>query len=143
MKLHHNTQWRRLAASQCSAFTLVEALTLLAILGIVAALVGAAIAYPAIGIFPFGPEKTITAKVERLYVDYSGGKDSSSSHYMVGTDQGVFEVNNSMWLWMWDADERYASMKQGETYRLRVKGKKVLNMLFQEYPGVISVERAQ
>lgn len=34
-------------------------------------------------------------------------------------------------------------MKEGENYRLRVKGKKVLNMLFQEYPGVISVERAE
>lgn len=42
----------------------------------------------------------MTCKVERLYVDFSGTKDSSKSHYMVGTDQGVFEVDNSIWLWM-------------------------------------------
>lgn len=132
-----------LAASPCSAFTLIEALTLIAILAIVVFLIGTLLVYPVLGMFPFGPEKTVTAKVERLYVDYSGGKNSSSSHYMVGTDQGVFECDNSLWLWIWDADERYSSMKQGETYRLRVKGKKVLNMLFQEYPGIVSVEKAE
>lgn len=134
MKKTTNTKHR-------SGVSLIGLLAVITILAIFLLLVGACFSGPVIGVFPFGPEKTVTAKVERLYVDYSGGKESSSSHYMVGTDQGVFEVDNSMWLWIWDADERYASLKAGETYRLRVKGRKVLNFFFQQYPGIVSVEK--
>lgn len=96
---------------------------------------------PYLGLYPFGKTKTVTAKVDRVYVDYSGGKDSSSSHYMVGTDQGVFEVSNSLWLWIWNADETYSKIEQGKTYEFQIKGRKLLNMFFQDYPGVIGVTR--
>lgn len=126
-----------------SGFVLMKVMILLAILAVVAALAFAIIAPPMMGVFPFGPESNVVAKVDRLYVDYSGGKDSSSSHYMVGTDVGVFEVNNSIWLWMWDADKRYAKIKEGGTYKFRVKGSEVLGLLFQEYRGIISVEQVE
>jgi hypothetical protein len=90
----------------------------------------------AFGVFPFGPETQITVKVERVYVD-AGNK---ASHYMIGTDQGVFEVDNNLWLWMWNADELYAKIEPGHTYRFTIKGHKVLNWWFQKYPGVISAK---
>jgi len=133
----------KLKTTNIAAFTLIEALVTFSVIGILLLVAFGLISGPVLGLFPFGPEKTVTAKVERLYVDYSGGKDSSKSHYMVGTDQGVFEVDNSLWLWIWDADERYSTLKQGETYNLRVKGNKMLNFLFQEYPGVVSIEKAE
>lgn len=122
------------------ASSLTEILVVLSIVGIVLCLI---LGGPLLGTFPFGPSRTVIAKVERLYVDYSGGKDSSSSHYMVGTDQGVFECDNSLWLGLWDADERYASLKQGDTYELKVKGRKVINFFIQEYPGIVEVKKAQ
>ena len=100
---------------------------------------------PLVGIFPFGPEEEVTATVTRAYVDISITKDSdgnqnSASHYMVGTDKGVFEVDNSLWLWKWNADEVYASLEEGKTYRFTTKGRKVVNFLLQEYPRVIRAE---
>jgi prepilin-type N-terminal cleavage/methylation domain-containing protein len=124
-------------------FTLIELMIVLAILAVVAVLAVAILVPPIAGLFPFGEYSTVTAKVDRLYVDYSGGKDSQSSHYMVGTDAGVFEVDNSLWLWMWDADKRYAQIKEGHTYRFRVKGSEMINMLFQSYPGIVAVERVE
>ena len=124
-----------------SGFELNELMIMVAIVFVVVSLLFVIMARPVMGIFPFGPESSVTAKVERVYVDYSGGKESSSSHYMVGTDVGVFEVDNSLWLWMWDADKRYAKIKEGNTYAFRVKGREVIGLLFQEYPGIIAVEQ--
>lgn len=95
---------------------------------------------PILGLYPFGPKRSLVIKVERLYVDYSGGKDTPNSHYMVGTDQGVFECGNSWWLGIWNSDEIYSSLKQGESYRIDVKGRKMLNMIVQKFPGIIAVQ---
>ena len=92
-----------------------------------------------LGLFPFGPEEEVHAKVQRLYVDVSGDKDYTKSHYMVGTDKGVFEVSNSLWLWMWDADKRYSQLQNDKEYKLKVKGNELINILFQEYPRITSV----
>jgi hypothetical protein len=96
-----------------------------------------------LGLFPFGPEQEIAAKVQRLYVDVSGSKDSTSSHYMVGTDKGVFEVSNSLWLWMWDADKRYSQLETDKEFKLKVKGNELINIIFQEYPRILSVTPIQ
>ena len=114
--------------------TLVEILVVVAIIGI---LFSTVFCRPFLGVFPFGPEKVVEAKVERLYVDYGGGE--GSSYYMVGTDQGVFEVDNSIWLGIYDADETYSKLKEGKSYFLRTKGNKVIGMFFQEYPVIIMV----
>ena len=92
-----------------------------------------------LGLFPFGPEQEVHAKIQRLYVDVSGDTQSTKSHYMVGTDKGVFEVSNSLWLWIWDADKRYSQLQVDNKYQLRVKGKELVNFLFQEYPKILSV----
>jgi len=94
---------------------------------------------PILGIFPFGPVSETAVTVQRLYVDYSGSGDSRASHYMVGTDKGVFEIDNSLWNWIWNADELYAKLVAGETYRVKTKGNKVVNFFFQKYPYIIEV----
>jgi len=91
---------------------------------------------PVLGIYPFGPREQVTATVDRVYVDYSGTGDSQESSYMVATDHGVFEVDNSLWLGIWNADKTYGKIKEGHTYRFEVKGREVLNLFFQEYPGI-------
>ena len=107
------------------------------------AMVGMLLAKPLVGMYPFGPEKQVSARVERCYVDISGSGDSKKSHYMVATDKGMFEVDNSLWLWIWNADEIYGRISQGSNYTFTVKGVKCINMIFQEYPGIIKVETSQ
>lgn len=124
--------------SYSSGVTLIEILIVVAILFV---LFGVLLPKPFVGVFPFGPKETVTAKVERLYVDYANNGETSSSHYMVGTDAGVFECDNSFWLGLWDADERYSRLKEGETYTFVVKGRKVTNFLFQEYPGIVEIRK--
>ena len=90
----------------------------------------------AYGVNGFGPEKEQVITVERLYVD--GGK---SSHYMVGTDKGVFEVSNFKFpIQIWNSDEIYSSLKVGEKCTIKTKGNKILNWYFQEYPYIIEVK---
>ena len=90
----------------------------------------------AYGVNGFGPEKEQVVTVERLFVD--GGKHS---HYMVGTDKGVFEVSNFKFpVQIFNSDEIYSSLKVGETYTIKAKGNKILNWYFQEYPYIIEVK---
>lgn len=95
-----------------------------------------------IGIGGWGPTAQVTgATVQRLYVDFeSKSKDGSESAYMVGTDKGVFEVDNGFLLSVWNADELYAKLQVGKTYNFVTKGKKVANIFFQEYPYIVHAE---
>ncbi len=91
------------------------------------------------GVNGFGPEEEQVVTVERLYVD--GGK---SSHYMVGTDKGVYEVSNFMFpVQIYNSDEIYSNLKVGEKYTIKTKGNKILNWYFQEYPYIIEVKGAR
>ena len=94
------------------------------------------VAYVVRGCGVFGPTVAREVTVQRLYVD--GGKDSS--HYMVGTDQGVFEVDNGLLLWQWNSDELFARLKEGKRYKITTEGRQVVGFLFQEYPYVTAVE---
>jgi hypothetical protein len=87
------------------------------------------------GVQGFGPEKEMVIQVQRLYVD-----SGSSSHYMVGTDQGVLEVQNRLIPFqMFNSDEVYSQLEVGKTYQVTVKGNKVLNWWYQEYPYIIKI----
>lgn len=80
-----------------------------------------------------GSYRTITVnEKERVY------QNRDSSKYLVFTDQGVFEVTDSL-LWMsFDASDRYAELKPGHTYRIYEKGWRsgILSM----YPNILEIE---
>lgn len=117
-------------------FTLTEFLITLAIVGIIFA---AALIPFAIGAGGFGPTNKHVVTVTRLYVDHSGSGDSATSHYMVGTDKGVFEVDNGILLGIWNADELYASLRENHRYSVVTKGNRVVSWYAQEYPYIIQV----
>lgn len=90
-----------------------------------------------LGIKGFGPESIQQVTIQRLYVD--GGK---SSHYMVGTDQGVLEVDNILWpVQVFNSDELYSQLEVGKTYTVKIKGNKVINWFVQEYPYIIEIQK--
>ncbi len=84
----------------------------------------------------FGKKSNVDCTVQRLYVDMSG----RSSHYMVGTDKGVYEVGNGFLIGIWNADEIYADIKEGRSYHFTTRGNKALGMFYQYYPFIVKVE---
>lgn len=89
-----------------------------------------------LGVKGFGPEYVNTVTIQRLYVD--GG---SSSHYMVGTDKGVYEINNITFpVQLFNCDELYSKLEVGKTYNVKIKGNKVTSWLVQEYPYIIEIK---
>jgi hypothetical protein len=81
----------------------------------------------------FGPERDEQITVQRLYVD--------KSNYMVGTDKGVYEVQNFILpIQIFNSDELYSKLEVGKTYNVTLKGNKVLNPFMQQYPYIISIK---
>ena len=115
-------------------YTSIEILIGVTIVGLIAL---AVIIPVTAGIGGFGPTNIVEATVTRLYVDAAG---EQGSHYMVATNQGVFEVDNGLLLWIWNADEIYGALQTGKTYRFTTKGNKVVNFMFQEYPYIVKAQ---
>lgn len=92
-----------------------------------------------LGLYPFGPESTQTITVDRLYVDAHG----KSSSYMVASDKGIFEMDNSIILGIYNIDELYGKLEAGKSYEVTVKGGKLLNFLFQAYPCIMTVQEVK
>ena len=87
------------------------------------------------GVNGFGPEYVNNVTINRLYVD--GGK---ASHYMVGTDKGVYEIRNHLIpIQLFNCDELYSKLEVGKTYLVKIKGNKVINWFMQQYPYIIEI----
>ncbi len=113
-------------------------ITILGILTITpAAIIGSMfLLWYSLGVRGFGPEYVNTVTVQRLYVD--GG---SSSHYIVGTDKGVYEIDNILFpIQLFNCDELYSKLEVGKIYKVKVKGNKVTNWFIQQYPYIIEIE---
>jgi hypothetical protein len=105
---------------------------------VVILLVGVLIfAPPIFGLPPFGERNEVVATVQSKHIDNNGDAGSS---YMVVTDKGVFEVNNSLWLWLWNSDEIYGKIEVGKTFTFSIKGRKCANFIFQKYPYIEKIK---
>lgn len=92
-----------------------------------------------IGIGGWGPTNTADVTIIRTYVDVRKSGDNIQSHYMVSTDQGIFEIDNGILLGLWNADGLYGKLKPGVIYHITTKGRKIVNILIQEYPYIVRV----
>ncbi len=112
-------------------FTLTEVITLLAIVLL-------------LGIFlfqglhralqPDPPARLVTAEVIKTWVD----TDHRTSHYMVATTAGVFEVANGIRTGIYNADEIFGLLRPGQTYTFTLRGQKRLGPGIQDYPFILS-----
>ena len=92
------------------------------------------------GIGGWGPTYTVTATVQGKHVDISKSEDSTTTHYMVATDKGGFEVDNGILLGIWNADEIYGSLQENKTYTFTVKGNRYVSWYGQYYPYIVSAK---
>jgi prepilin-type N-terminal cleavage/methylation domain-containing protein len=119
-----------------SGYTLVEIMIVLVIIGLVVAIAMPLIASIVHGVGSLGPTRRQIVTVESAHVDVKEG----GSHYMVGTDAGVFELENGFFLGIYNADELYAKLKKGGRYAITTKGNKAIGFWMQEYPYIVSIE---
>ena len=107
---------------------------------IIFAIIAWSISY-GLGIGGFGPTNQLTVKVLKTYVDISKDDEGgSSSHYMVMTDKGSFEVDNGILLGMWNADDVFGKLEVGKTYTITTKGRRYQNAFMQEMPYITSIK---
>lgn len=84
--------------------------------------------------------RVVECVVTSKHVDISGSGDYQASHYMVTTDQGVFEIDNGIIMGIWNADELYGRLEVGKRYRIVVQGDTTTAFWTQTYPFVQAVE---
>jgi hypothetical protein len=93
-----------------------------------------------LGVGGWGPTRVQDVTVTKCWVDYSKDSDGvMQSHYMVGTDQGVFEVANGWLLGMCNADVVYGKLEVGKRYTIKTKGNQHVNFAMQYYPYIVKV----
>lgn len=107
------------------------------LLFLLAAILGACVADPLLGVGGYGPVNKYSVTVVSKHIDAQ--KDSSS--YMVNTNNGTFEVDNGMLLDVWNADEIYGSILVDHEYCFTAKGNRVTNFWMQQYPYILKVEK--
>jgi hypothetical protein len=126
--------------------SVVEVLIIVGIIALIAGLIWKAdfrTGEERLGVGAYGPTQflkdvTVTDKHRDTASEGMGDKQKTKTHYMVSTDQGVFEVDNGKGL-IWNADELYGKLNVGRRYNLTVKGNKVLDAKYQYYPYIVEV----
>jgi hypothetical protein len=118
-----------------SGLSAIEAMIVIVIVALVLAMLVPGCQYIGGGCGSFGPTTRQIVTVETKHVD-----SGESSHYMVGTDAGVFEVQNGFFLGIYDADDVYAKLRIGGRYQVTTKGNRVVNFWLKEYPYIVSIE---
>lgn len=105
---------------------------------IVAVVTGLLARKPVAGFGAWGQRRAITATVRKTWVDVQWG----FSHYLVATDQGVFEIANNHRLYVRDADEMFGLIEAGKTYIFDLCGNTTTNALANYYPLIVTFDPA-
>lgn len=82
-------------------------------------------------------ETTVTFTVE----DKAIKRYSDDDKYLVYTDNGTYEITDSLVYWRWDSSDLYGKIKVGETYEAKVYGWRI--PIFSSYKNIVSVEEVE
>lgn len=82
-------------------------------------------------------ETTVTFTVE----DKAIKRYSDDDKYLVYTDNGTYEITDSLAYWRWDSSDLYGKIKVGKTYEAKVYGWRI--PIFSSYKNIVSVEEVE
>ena len=86
---------------------------------------------------------TVEHQYDVTIIDKHIDHSEDGSFYMVTTDKGVFEVNNGLFINVWNADEIYGNLTIGKKYHIRTKGIKEVDFLVQMFPYIVEYKEIQ
>jgi hypothetical protein len=81
-----------------------------------------------------GTERTVTATITKTWVQQT--KDGSQ--YMIGTNKGVFEDDDSLFYLKFSSSDYYNNMQVGKTYTFDVTGWRI--PILSAWPNIVSCE---
>lgn len=83
----------------------------------------------------YGSEEEINVTVKEKWVkNYS----DSSIYLFSDTDGNVYEITDSLFLWKWEASNRYAFIEINKTYQITTYGWRI--PFLSSYPNAIYIE---
>lgn len=82
-------------------------------------------------------ETTVTFTVE----DKAIKRYSDDDKYLVYTDNGTYEITDSLVYWRWNSSDLYGKIKVGKTYEAKVYGWRI--PIFSSYKNIVSVEEVE
>lgn len=99
---------------------------------VIVMVVGALAAYP---VAYRSSDVTKTVTVKEKWVKYH---DNDAKYLFSDTKGNVYSIEDSFWLWRWDASDRYANLDAGETYTITTYGWRV--HICSWYPNAVGIE---
>lgn len=61
--------------------------------------------------------------------------------YLIYTDNGTYEITDSLTYWRWDSSDLYGEIKVGKTYRAKVYGWRI--PFLSSYKNIVSVKEVK
>lgn len=80
-------------------------------------------------------ERTVT--VSQTFQNVKSNGDSGSKHvYMMTDSEGnSYKISDSLWYWQWRSTDIWASLKEGQLYKVRGYGWRI--GILSSYPNII------
>jgi hypothetical protein len=66
-----------------------------------------------------------------------GNRDSVSGYYLVYSNDGVYQVSDSILFLTWNSSDKYGKIEPGNIYNVKVAGWRI--PVFSMYPNIIEV----
>jgi len=99
-----------------------------AIVLLILAVAGFALAW-----FASEEEKIVTVKEK--WVKYHG---NDAKYLFSDTEGNVYCITDNIFLWRWDASNRYAKLEEGKTYKIKFYGWRI--PILSQYQNAIEIE---
>lgn len=88
----------------------------------------------------YGLAYAFTAGAETITIKDKWAKyDGDDAKYLVSSEDGqVFEITDSLFKWRFDSSNLYATLDEGETYRIKTQGWRL--GIMSDYKNILEVE---
>lgn len=82
---------------------------------------------------------TVTDKDRIVETSSDGeGNTTTSSKYLVFTEDTTYELTDSLWHWQWNSSDMYGKISRGTTYCFKTYGWR--SGFFSMYENIVSIE---
>ncbi len=101
------------------------------------------LAITAMAIYPFSYRSSVdeyVVTVESKERIANGSGNNLSHRYLVFTDEGTFEVTDTLLFFDFSSSDRYSRLKDGRTYRIKASGWRV--PFLSMYENIIELEES-